>query len=148
MAVSSDAQPTSAAAPEPQSAWYRMTPEVVAQTLKVAPSQGLTSDEAARRLQQYGPNRLSDQKKESGFQAFLRQYRDFMQIILLVAAVVSVLVTQEWGTTILLVEQNASMALSIAHYAYVLETGQVRLHGPAAGIACDDDIRRAYLGEH
>ncbi|MDD4856759.1 MAG: ABC transporter ATP-binding protein [Candidatus Krumholzibacteria bacterium] len=52
------------------------------------------------------------------------------------------------GTTILLVEQNARMALSIAHYAYVLETGQVRLHGPAAGIACDEDIRRAYLGEH
>jgi branched-chain amino acid transport system ATP-binding protein len=57
-------------------------------------------------------------------------------------------INRELGTTILLVEQNARMALSIAHYAYVLETGQVRLHGPAADIARNDDIRKAYLGEH
>ncbi len=57
-------------------------------------------------------------------------------------------VNRELGTTILLVEQNARMALSIAHYAYVLETGQVRLHGPAVDIARNDDIRKAYLGEH
>ena len=57
-------------------------------------------------------------------------------------------INRELGTTILLVEQNARMALSVAQYAYVLETGQVRLHGPASEIAANDDIRRAYLGEH
>jgi branched-chain amino acid transport system ATP-binding protein len=57
-------------------------------------------------------------------------------------------VNRELGTTILLVEQNARMALSIAHYAYVLETGQVCLQGPAADVARNDDICRAYLGEH
>jgi len=57
-------------------------------------------------------------------------------------------INRELGTTILLVEQNARMALSVAQYAYVLETGTVRLHGPAAEIAVNDDIRRAYLGEH
>jgi branched-chain amino acid transport system ATP-binding protein len=51
------------------------------------------------------------------------------------------------GTTILLVEQNAAMALSIAHRAYVLETGAVALSGPAGELAENPDVRRAYLGE-
>jgi len=51
------------------------------------------------------------------------------------------------GTTILLVEQNASMALSIAHRAYVLETGAVALSGPASELAENPDVRRAYLGQ-
>ena len=51
------------------------------------------------------------------------------------------------GTTILLVEQNAAMALSIAHRGYVLETGAVVLAGSAAELASNADVRRAYLGE-
>jgi branched-chain amino acid transport system ATP-binding protein len=51
------------------------------------------------------------------------------------------------GTTILLVEQNAAMALSIAHRGYVLETGAVVLAGSAAELAGNADVRRAYLGE-
>ena len=51
------------------------------------------------------------------------------------------------GTTILLVEQNAAMALSIAHRGYVLETGAIVLTGSAAELAGDADVRRAYLGE-
>ncbi|MDQ2733939.1 MAG: ABC transporter ATP-binding protein [Pseudomonadota bacterium] len=50
------------------------------------------------------------------------------------------------GTTVLLAEQNAHMALSVANYAYVLESGCVVKHGPAAQIADDDAIREAYLG--
>lgn len=50
------------------------------------------------------------------------------------------------GTTILLVEQNAHMALSIAHKAYVLETGRITMHGPAAALADSEEVRRAYLG--
>jgi len=51
------------------------------------------------------------------------------------------------GTTILLVEQNASMALSIAHRAYVLESGQVVLSGDAGKLAENPAVRKAYLGE-
>ena len=51
------------------------------------------------------------------------------------------------GTTILLVEQNAAMALSIAHRGYVLETGRVVLSGTAAALGENADVRRAYLGE-
>jgi branched-chain amino acid transport system ATP-binding protein len=51
------------------------------------------------------------------------------------------------GTTILLVEQNAAMALSIAHRGYVLETGAIVLSGSAVELAGNADVRRAYLGE-
>ncbi|MEF2277527.1 ABC transporter ATP-binding protein [Deinococcus sp. YIM 134068] len=54
---------------------------------------------------------------------------------------------RERGTTILLVEQNASMALGVAHRAYVLQTGEIRLSGPAAEIARDESVRKAYLGD-
>ena len=50
------------------------------------------------------------------------------------------------GTTILLVEQNAQMALSIAHRAYVLETGNIVKSGNANDLMHDDDVRKAYLG--
>jgi branched-chain amino acid transport system ATP-binding protein len=53
----------------------------------------------------------------------------------------------EQGVTILLVEQNAAMALSIAVRGYVLETGQIALEGPAADLADNPEVRRAYLGE-
>jgi len=51
------------------------------------------------------------------------------------------------GMTILLVEQNAAMALSIAHRGYVLETGTIALEGTAAQLSDNADVRRAYLGE-
>ena len=51
------------------------------------------------------------------------------------------------GTTILLVEQNANMALAIAHRAYVLETGKIVKSGDAKELLNDDSIRSAYLGE-
>jgi branched-chain amino acid transport system ATP-binding protein len=50
------------------------------------------------------------------------------------------------GTTVVLVEQNAAMALSVATEAYVLTTGEVSLSGPAAELAADDTVRDLYLG--
>jgi branched-chain amino acid transport system ATP-binding protein len=52
------------------------------------------------------------------------------------------------GTTILLVEQNASMALQVAHRAYVIEVGEMIMEGPAAELAASDEVRKAYLGAH
>lgn len=51
------------------------------------------------------------------------------------------------GTTVLLVEQNALQALSIAHRAYVLQTGRVVLTGPADEVKENESVRKAYLGE-
>ena len=50
------------------------------------------------------------------------------------------------GTTILLVEQNAQMALSVAHRAYVIETGRITLSGTGKELAQSDEVRKAYLG--
>lgn len=51
------------------------------------------------------------------------------------------------GVTILLVEQNANQALSVADYGYVLETGEIILQGPAKELAKNEEVRKAYLGE-
>ena len=51
------------------------------------------------------------------------------------------------GTTIFMVEQNANMALSVAHRGYVLQTGEVVLTGPARELLASDLVRKAYLGE-
>jgi len=54
---------------------------------------------------------------------------------------------KEQGTTILLVEQNASAALSLADVGYVLETGRIVLTGPGRELLADENVRKAYLGE-
>jgi len=51
------------------------------------------------------------------------------------------------GVPILIVEQNARLALSISDYAYILENGEIRLHGPAAELARDPRVGEAYLGK-
>jgi len=51
------------------------------------------------------------------------------------------------GLTILLVEQNANLALSVSNYAYVLETGDIKLEGDAKEMANNPEVRKAYLGE-
>ena len=55
-------------------------------------------------------------------------------------------INQEDGVSMLLVEQNANLALDLAHQAYLLETGTVALSGPSQTIKNDESVRRAYLG--
>jgi branched-chain amino acid transport system ATP-binding protein len=68
------------------------------------------------------------------------------QMVQLIFKIVKTIVAE--GTTILLVEQNAHMALGIAASAHVLEVGALVTSGPAAELARDDKIRKAYLGVH
>ena len=66
---------------------------------------------------------------------------------LLIREIFSIIVDiNKTGTTVLLVEQNANMALSIANRAYVLETGRITISGDAKKLAASEDIRKAYLG--
>ena len=66
---------------------------------------------------------------------------------LLIKEIFSIIVDiNRTGTTILLVEQNANMALSFANRAYVLETGRITLSGDAKELAASEDVRKAYLG--
>ena len=97
-----------------QPKWYGMTAEDVAKQFQVDPAKGLSAAEAQQRLQKYGPNKMVEKKKESGVQAFLRQYKDLMQIVLLVAAIANQIFTGEWSTTLVLVALtvfNAVLAL-------------------------------------
>lgn len=68
---------------------------------------------------------------------------------LFVEAIFDIIVklNREHNTTVLLVEQNANMALAIAHRAYVLQTGEMKLSGKASDIAKDETVRKAYLGD-
>ena len=72
--------------------WHALTPTDVASRLEVDPATGLTASEAARRLQQYGPNALAEAKAEPVWRRFLKHYAEYMQIVLVVAAVVSLLI--------------------------------------------------------
>jgi len=67
--------------------------------------------------------------------AFVEQVFDIIQAI------------NRQGTSIFMVEQNANMALSIANYGYVLQTGQVVLHGSAQSLRDNEMVQQAYLGE-
>jgi len=83
-------------------AWYSRSPDAVAAALNVDPAAGLSGAEVAKRLAATGPNALPEEEPEPGWRRFLDQYRSYMQIILVAAAVVSALIA-EWGTAVLLV---------------------------------------------
>jgi P-type Ca2+ transporter type 2C len=96
-------------------AWHVLTREGAVQELHVEPESGLTSAEAAERLAHYGPNRFAETKAESRWHAFLRQYQDPMQVVLLVAGVISIYPVKQAGTGIvilLLTLLNAALGLS------------------------------------
>ncbi len=135
---------------EQQSKWYALSVEAVAAQLKVEPLQGLSTAEAQQRLQQYGPNMLAGKKKESGLQAFLRQYKDFMQIILVAAAVISLVFTRELSTTVVLLgltvfnavlgmRQESKAEASLAALEKMMKnTARVRRDGQANEIDAAD----------
>jgi P-type Ca2+ transporter type 2C len=86
-----------------QDGFYRVTPEQVAQSLEVDVQKGLSSAQVTERLSRFGPNRLEEKEAEPGWKAFLRQYNDLMQIVLVAAAIVNEVVTGETGTSIMLI---------------------------------------------
>ncbi|WP_380282972.1 cation-translocating P-type ATPase [Kitasatospora purpeofusca] len=81
--------------------WYARPPEEVAARLGVDPAVGLTAARAAELLTVNGPNALPEERPRPGWLRFLDQYRSYMQIILVVSAVVS-LAIKEWTTAVLL----------------------------------------------
>ena len=121
--------------------WYAMEAADAALTLEVDPNLGLKAPEVEERVAKYGTNRLAEGEKESGFRAFIRQYEDFMQIVLLAAAVVNQLVTGDTPTTVLLagltvfnavigLRQEAKAEESVAALASMMKTiARVRRDG-------------------
>ena len=86
-------RPAAGSAPAaPDATWYALSPAEVADRLKVDPETGLSPDQAAQRLQEHGPNALAEAKAEPVWKKFLKQYKEYMQIVLVGAAVVSLLI--------------------------------------------------------
>ena len=81
--------------------WYSRSPDEVAAALDVDPAAGLPGSRAAELLAANGPNALPEEKPKPGWRRFLDEYRSYMQIILVAAAVVS-LPIKEWSTAVLL----------------------------------------------
>jgi Ca2+-transporting ATPase len=89
--------------PEAQTvAWYALAPDEVTSRLDVSPADGLSATEAASRRASVGPNRFAEAAVEPRWRAFLRQYRDPMQIVLLVAGIGSLYPLKELGTGLVL----------------------------------------------
>src|SRR6185503_9487763 len=82
--------------------WYACTPEEVAAAAGVDPGVGLSAAQAADLKAKNGPNSLPEEKPKPGWRRFLDEYRSYMQIILVAAAVVSLLI-KEWSTAVLLI---------------------------------------------
>ncbi|HEU5066279.1 MAG TPA: HAD-IC family P-type ATPase, partial [Gaiellaceae bacterium] len=81
-----------------EAVWHSLSAEDVCAQLGVDRKAGLDAGEVEKRRAQYGPNKLAEEATEPGWHAFLRQYRDLMQLVLVGAAVVSVVALQEFGT--------------------------------------------------
>ncbi len=134
--------------------WYALTPTEVASRLQVGLDRGLSAAEAQQRLQQYGPNHLVDTNKEPGWKAFLRQYKDLMQIVLLVAAIVNQIFTGKWGTTLVLASLtvfNAMLGLrgeskAAASLEELAGTMKSITHVRRDGVAQEVDIAQVVPG--
>jgi Ca2+-transporting ATPase len=88
---------------QPDEPWFTLSPAEVADGLHVDVDAGLTGDEAAQRLERYGANAFAVAKQESRWHAFLRQYQDGMQIVLLVAGIGSIWPLHELGTGLVII---------------------------------------------
>ncbi|MGZ3677002.1 MAG: cation-translocating P-type ATPase [Ktedonobacterales bacterium] len=113
MTTSITATPTTGVS-EPGPDWYALSVTDVLKAQGIDAALGLSTAEATARLQRFGPNVFAEAKKEPGWRAFIRQFRDPMQIVLLVAGVVSGVVIQQWGTALVLLALalfNAVMGL-------------------------------------
>ena len=133
-----------------QQEWFASQATDVARVLDVDPAQGLGGPEVQSRRDRHGSNRLAGGKKESGFRAFLRQYEDFMQIVLLAAAVINQIVTGSTGTTVVLagltlfnavigLHQEAKAEESVAALASMMKTiARVRRDGQVVEVDAED----------
>jgi Ca2+-transporting ATPase len=131
--------------------WYARSPEEVAVDLGVDPAAGLPAARVAELLAANGPNALPEEKPKPGWRRFLDQYRTYMQIILIAAAVVS-LVIKEWSTGVLLIaltvlnavigmrqEGKAESAMN-ALKSMMKATARVRRDGAEAQVPADQVV--------
>ena len=99
----------------PAREWYAATVAQVSEAFAVDPARGLTAHEAAERLHAYGPNALAAERPEPAWRAFARQYADLMQLVLVGAAVVSVVALRDLSTGLVVLGLTVLNALMGLH---------------------------------
>ncbi|MFN8148363.1 MAG: HAD-IC family P-type ATPase [Candidatus Nanopelagicales bacterium] len=133
---------------EPATRWYALSPDEVVSRLSTDVDHGLSSAAAADVLKRTGPNALPEEEPKPGWLRFLDEYRSFMQVILVVAAVVSALIA-EWSTALLLLvltvlnavvglrEEGKAESAMNALKSMMKSTARIRRDGTEAAIPAD-----------
>lgn len=146
------------AADESSVDWYALPADEVCRRLGVDPAVGLTDTEVAERRARYGSNKLAEQPPEPAWRAFLRQYKDLMQLVLVGAAVVSIVAIQDivtalvvFGLTVLNalmgMHQEGKAAESVASLRKMLiMTARVRRGGERVEIPAEDLVPGDIVG--
>src|SRR6478609_3148947 len=145
-----DAKTAATGSPSP-GPWYTRPATDVVAALQVDPAAGLSAARARELLDANGPNALPEEKATPGWRRFLDQYRSYMQIILLVAAVVSLLIS-EWSTAVLLLlltlvnavgglrQEGKAVSAMNALKSMMKATARVRRDGADAAIPAGEQV--------
>ena len=141
---------TPEAGPDDTTAWHGLSAEDVCRRLDVDPSVGLSTSEVTARRQKYGANKLAEEAQEPAWRAFLRQYRDLMQLVLLGAAIVSIVALQDVSTGVVVIgltvvnavmglHQEGKAAESVAALRQMLiMTANVRRDGQVVEVPAEE----------
>ena len=139
-------------------AWHSLTAEEVCRELDVNPAVGLSEQEVIRRREKYGANKLAEEAKEPGWKAFLRQYRDLMQLVLVGTAIVSIVAIQEITTGLVILgltvlnalmglHQEGKAAESVAALKQMLiMTASVKRDGQLSEVPAEDLVPGDIVG--
>ena len=145
-------------APESSVDWYSLPTDEVCRRLGVDPAVGLTDAEVVERRAQYGSNRLAEAPPEPAWKAFLRQYKDLMQLVLVGAAVVSIVAIQDIATALVVfgltvlnavmgMHQEGKAAESVASLRKMLiMTAHVRRGGERVEIPAEELVPGDIVG--
>src|SRR6187402_2959300 len=149
---------TNAAADDASVDWYALPADEVCRRLGVDPAVGLTDAEVTERRARYGSNRLAEAPPEPAWKAFLRQYKDLMQLVLVGAAVVSIVAIQDIATALVVfgltvlnavmgMHQEGKAAESVASLRKMLiMTANVRRNGERAQVPAEELVPGDIVG--
>ena len=132
-------KPTSTPDSQPKLDWHALTPEEIIHQLATPPESGLTSDEATRRLQTYGPNQLEEAPGITFWQMLIDQFNNFVVIMLIVAAIISALLGdwEEAAAILLIVILNATLGVVQERRAEQALAALKKLAAPEAQVVRD-----------
>jgi P-type Ca2+ transporter type 2C len=131
-------------------AWHGLDPAAALERLGVSAEQGLTGAEADARRARYGPNKFAEAAREPRWQAFVRQYKDPMQIVLLAAGILSLFIPNQVATGVVLIALtllNAGMGLSQEGKASASVAALQKMMVVKAKVRRDGDLVELPMGD-